>query len=186
MIASKTRLQENTVHAAITPGLSPKGGFDLGPLNRAIIGAASVAMSAICLFALTRGIMGAAPDHYGWRNWSVMIHVATVIPAVPLGGYLLLTRKGTKLHKMLGKVWLGLMVVTAIAIVFIRGGTDFSWIHIFVPMTLLGSYKAISTARARDIQAHKKHIVGMYMGALMIPGIFSFMPGRFMWALLFG
>ena len=173
--------------ATSTPsGMSPKGGFDITPLTRALIGAAAVAMSAICLYAITRGIMGAAPDHYAWRSWSVMIHVATVIPAVPLGGYLLLTRKGTKQHKLLGKIWMVLMVVTATAIIFIRGGTDFSWIHIFVPITYIGAYQAISSARASNIQKHKKHIISMYMGALMIPGIFSFLPGRFMGALLFG
>lgn len=173
--------------ATATPlGMSPKGGFDISPLYRALIGAAAIAMSAICLYAVTRAMMGAAPDHYAWRSWSIMIHVATVIPAVPLGGYLLLTRKGTKQHKMLGKIWMLLMVVTATAIIFIRGGTDFSWIHIFVPMTYMGTYQAITSARARNIQAHKKHIISIYMGALMIPGIFSFMPGRFMYALVFG
>jgi len=177
-----------TAAAAIKPvsGLSPKGGFDISPLTRVLIGAAATAMSAISLYAVMRGVMGAAPDHYAWRSWSVMIHVATVIPAVPLGGYLLLTRKGTKQHKMLGKLWLTLMVITAIAIIFIRGGTDFSWIHIFVPMTLMGAYNAIASAKARNIHAHKKHLIGMYMGALMIPGIFSFLPGRFMSALVFG
>lgn len=176
----------NTAPAAITPGMSAKGGFDIGPITRVLIGAAAVAMSAISFYAIIRGLMGASPDHYAWRSWSVMIHVATVIPAVPLGGYLLLSRKGTKRHKQLGKLWLALMVITAIAIVFIRGGTDFSWIHIFVPMTLIGAYQAITSAKARNIQKHKKHIINMYMGALMIPGIFSFMPGRFMGALLFG
>lgn len=163
-----------------------KNDFDITPVIRAIIGAAAIAMSAVCLFAIIRGIMGAAPDHYAWKSWSVMIHVATVLPAVPLGGYLLVSRKGTKMHKMLGKLWLALMVVTAIAIIFIRGGTDFSWIHIFVPITLHGAYKAVTTVRAGDIAGHKRHLIGMYMGALMIPGIFSFLPGRFMSALIAG
>ncbi|GAA4641699.1 hypothetical protein GCM10023115_01420 [Pontixanthobacter gangjinensis] len=163
-----------------------KGGFDIAPATRSAIGAAAIAMSAFCLYAIVHAIMGAAPDHYAWRSWSVMIHVSTVIPAVPLGGYLLVSRKGTKLHKMLGKLWVVLMVICAISIIFIRGGTDFSLIHIFVPITLIGSYKAIATARAGDIAGHKKHLIGMYMGALMIPGIFSFMPGRFMSALVFG
>ena len=170
--------------ATVNPAKRP--GFDITPTVRGVIAAAAILMSAICLFALTRAVMGAALDHYAWRSWSVMIHVAAVIPAVPLGGYLLVSRKGTKLHKRLGKLWLVLMVVTAISIIFIRGGTDFSWIHIFVPITLLGAYNAVTSIRAGDVQAHKKHLIGMYMGALMIPGIFSFLPGRFMGALLFG
>ncbi|MCR2834144.1 DUF2306 domain-containing protein [Parerythrobacter lacustris] len=161
-------------------------GFDIGPATRAIITAAAIAMSAACLFALMRFALGLAPAHPAMRNIAVVLHVVTVLPAVPLGAYLLLSRKGTPRHRQLGKLWVGLMVVTALAITFIRGGTDFSWIHIFVPLTLHGAWKTIVTARAGKIAEHKRHLVGMYLGALMIPGIFSFLPDRMMGTWLFG
>ena len=118
---------------------------------------------------------------------AVVIHVATVLPCVPLGAYLLLTRKGTSLHKRLGKVWVGLMVTTATAAIFIKSGGSFSFIHIFVPMTYIASYKIIATARRGDMKGHRYEVISLYLGALMIPGLFSMaIPGRLMNVWLFG
>ena len=77
---------------------------------------------------------------------------------------------------------------TALSALFIRQANDgqFSPIHLFVPMTLHGAWKAISTARRGDIAAHKKGLIGFYLGALTIPGLFAFMPGRLMATWLFG
>ncbi|NCQ64591.1 MAG: hypothetical protein GW757_11800, partial [Alphaproteobacteria bacterium] len=70
--------------------------------------------------------------------------------------------------------------------IFVRGGTDFSWIHIFVPITLLGAWNVVRTARTGDIARHRKHITQMYLGALMIPGLFAFLPDRLMGMWLLG
>jgi len=161
------------------PG-TDKGQFDISPLTRAAVSVAGSVLTLAIAIALFRWATGLAPDLSHHRNWAITIHVMTVIPAVPLGAYLLLTPKGTKLHKVLGRVWVGLMVTTAIAITFVRGGTDFSWIHIFVPYTLIGAWQVVRTARRRDFAAHRKHLVGMYLGALVIPGAFSFLPDRMM------
>lgn len=44
----------------------------------------------------------------------LIIHLMTVIPAVPLGIYVFFTPKGTLRHKMAGRVWAMLMIITAI------------------------------------------------------------------------
>lgn len=46
------------------------------------------------------------------------LHLATVIPAFVLGSYLMLNRKGTSFHKSLGKLYLLLMLITAIVSLF--------------------------------------------------------------------
>ncbi|MEO0463060.1 MAG: DUF2306 domain-containing protein [Pseudomonadota bacterium] len=167
--------------------LDAKSGFDIAPRLRVIIWAAALAMCSATLIALMRGLTGIAPSHHAVRHAAVVIHVATVLPAVPLGAYLLLTRKGSKLHKQLGKAWVGLMVVTALSAIFIKTGGSFSFIHIFVPMTLIASYKIIATARRGDMKGHRYEVISLYLGALMIPGIFSFaIPGRLMNVWLFG
>lgn len=166
----------------------PAGGFDLGPYARAAVGLVGVGFTAACAIAAVRFAAGLAPVHPNATDIAVIIHLATVLPAVPLGAWLMLAPKGTPRHKQLGKVWLALMVITALAAVFIRqiNGGQFSFIHIFVPMTLHGAWKAISTARRGDIVAHKKGLVGFYLGALTIPGLFAFMPNRLMGTWLFG
>lgn len=162
--------------------------IEVGPLLRAMVGIVGVGFTTICVLALGRVAAGLAPDHPGAHSLAVMIHLATVVPAVPLGAYLMLARKGTPRHRSLGKVWVGLMVTTALAAFFIRqlNSGAFSPIHIFVPLTIHGAWKTIATARRHDIAAHKRALVGLYLGALVIPGIFSFMPGRLMSAWLVG
>ncbi|MEL7518387.1 MAG: hypothetical protein AAFN48_05470 [Pseudomonadota bacterium] len=167
--------------------LTTKEGFNLSPRLRMIIWAAAIAMTSATVIALTRGLTGLAPAHGAARHWAIVIHVVTVLPCVPLGAYLLLTRKGTKLHKQLGKLWVGLMVTTATAAIFIKSGGSFSFIHIFVPMTYIASYKIVATARRGDMQGHRYEVISLFLGALMIPGIFSMaIPGRLMNVWLFG
>ena len=149
--------------------------------SSAVKGVVAIAGSILTLaasVALFKWATGLAPDLSHYRNLAITLHVATVLPAVPLGAYLIVSRKGDARHKLLGKIWIALMVTTAIAITFVRGGTDFSWIHIFVPYTLLGAWQVYSTAKAGKIAEHRKHITQMYLGALIIPGAFAFLPSR--------
>lgn len=161
--------------------------FDLTPRQRAIIAFAGTSMTLVVVYALLRGLMGFAPDHAATRHIPVVIHVATVLPAIPLGGFLLLAPKGTPMHKTLGKIWVALMVTTAISALFIKSIEHFNFIHIFIPLTLIASYKLVATAHRGDMKGHKKEILGLYLGALMIPGIASMaIPGRLMNVWLFG
>ncbi len=99
-----------------------------------------------------------------------------------------LTKKGGARHRMLGKTWMALMAVTALSALFIRNINDgsFSFIHLFVPWTFYVGYRAIAAARAGRIAEHRSRLVGMFLGALLIPGVFSFLPGRLMWHWLLG
>ena len=185
-----TVLTSNTPSMQILTG-SKKPGFDITPRQRALILTAAIGMSLAVAIALFRGLTGIAPDHGHTRDMAVVLHVATVIPAIPLGGYLLLARKGTASHKLLGKIWVALMVTTALTACFIRygGGFDFhvSPIHIFVPMTLWASFKLVRAARRGDMKTHKGEILSLYLGALMIPGVVSIIwPGRLMNVWLLG
>lgn len=171
-----------------TAATAPAMPFDIGPIQRAMVGFVGVGFTSLGLFAILRGLAGMAPDHGGAHHLAVIVHLATVMPAIPLGAWLMLSRKGTPRHKLFGKVWLALMVTTALAAVFIRqlNGGSFSLIHVFVPLTLHGAWQAYATARRGDIEAHKRGLVGFYLGALVIPGLFAFMPGRLMGVWLMG
>ncbi|WP_393956232.1 hypothetical protein [Methylorubrum sp. POS3] len=45
---------------------------------------------------------------------------------------------------------------------------------------------AIVHARARRIEAHRWTMIGLFVGALVITGLFTLVPGRVMHAVLFG
>lgn len=127
-------------------------------------------------------------EYFTRASLAIQIHMLVAIAAVALGAVLLARRKGTSSHKMMGRIFGVLMIVTATSAIFIRNLNQgsFSWIHIFVPITFIGLWQIISTVRRGDIKKHRRHVLNLYFGALMIPGAFAFMPGRTMWMLFFG
>lgn len=160
---------------------------DLAAAPRFIIGLGGTILSLMALAAMTRAAFGLAPDHAHLRELAIIIHLAAVLPAIPLGAYLLVARKGTARHRLLGKIWLMLMLVTACSAIFIRTGGGFSLLHLFIPLTFLIAWRSISTARRHDIAGHRKSVVIAYVSTLLVPGAIAFlMPGRLMYALLFG
>ena len=157
--------------------------FDLAPWVRIASAGASGLLVALCIYATGRWMLGYAPPTPWVRDVALTIHLITVIPAIPLGAYVILTRKGGQRHKLLGKIWLSMMLITATATIFIRNINDgqFSWIHLLTLLTLIAIPQAIITARQGKIEAHKKHLRNFFIGALLIAGITAFAPGRTMW-----
>ena len=172
---------------AFAPRLSRQK-FDLSPAMRIAAASASALLLALCLYAFARWMLGFAPATPWVRDVALATHLATVIPAIPLGAYVILSKKGGARHKLLGKIWLTLMFVTAIATIFIRNINhgNFSWIHLFTLLSFVAVPKAIITARQGKIELHKKHLRNFFVGALVIAGLTAFTPGRTMWQWAFG
>lgn len=122
---------------------------------------------------------------------AIQLHLAAAILALVLGCVMWARRKGTKSHKMIGRAFVGFMVLAAISAIFINqlnpdGPFGFSFVHIFVPVTFIGSWQVVSSARNKKFKSHQKHVRNLFFFALLIPGAFAFMPGRTMWNLFFG
>lgn len=176
-----------TAIALAAPRPAHPAAFDIGPVARTLVSLACFTMCFFIVLALGRAALGLVPDLHHYAKLPVMIHVATVLPTIPLGGYLLLAPKGTPRHRILGKVWLMLMLVTATSAIFIQTTGTFSWIHLFVPLTFHAAWKVMDTARKGDIAGHKKHLVTTYLTALTLPGVAAFLiPGRLMNVMLLG
>ena len=126
-------------------------------------------------------------EYFTEASLAIQIHMLAAIGALFLGAYVLMRRKGTTAHKYAGRIFGVLMIATASTAIFIRTSPsgNFSWIHIFVPITFIGMYQIVSSIRKGDVKRHKRHVFNMYFAALIIPGLFSFMPGRTMWMLFF-
>ncbi len=173
---------------AHTPRRLPRPAAELPPLARIAMVAGGGALGIASLHALARAALGLAPATPSAHEAAVALHLMSVLPAIPLGLYILLARKGGARHRLLGRIWMALMVSTALSALFIRhlnhGG--FSWIHIFVPVTIVAAWAAIASARAGRIAEHRNRLIGMYLGALVIPGAFAFAPGRIMAVWAFG
>lgn len=127
---------------------------------------------------------------------AVQLHFVTVVPAFFLGAWqLLASRKGSASHRLIGKIYLGLMSVTAVAAFFIPSFSSFSLgigplrlglIHLFIPLTVNGIWQTRRALRAGNIAAHKASMRGLYIGGLIIAGLLTFLPGRVMYRMFFG
>jgi uncharacterized membrane protein len=120
------------------------------------------------------------------------VHLATIIPAFVIGTYLLLNRKGTPRHRLLGKIYMLLMLATAVVTLVMpaqvgpRLFNHFGFIHLFSVMVLYSVPAAYLAARKGDIATHKGNMIGIYIGGILIAGAFAFMPGRMLHQLIFG
>lgn len=117
---------------------------------------------------------------------AVKIHLYTISPAIFIGLYLLLGKKGTRLHIGLGFLWCFLMIVSAISTFFITGYDTFHFLHFLAFFSVVGiviGWIGIYKKRKR------MHFVGMlssYAGSV-IAGYFAVMtPGRYTYQLIFG
>jgi len=124
-------------------------------------------------------------------NAAIILHLITAISSALLGPVILLRRKGDAKHRLLGRFWGALMVVTAVSSAFIYSpgagiaGTGFSFIHIFTLWTLINVPLAVWAARTKRIRMHRGMMTGLYVG-LLIAGGFTFIPGRLLGQLVFG
>jgi uncharacterized membrane protein len=118
-------------------------------------------------------------------------HLATIVPAFLIGTILLFMKKGTPLHKLLGRIYMPLMLVTAIITLFMpafvgpRFAGHFGFIHLFALLVLYSVPTAYINARKGDIAKHRSAMIGLYVGGILIAGSFAFMPGRMLNQLLF-
>lgn len=127
-------------------------------------------------------------DAFEGAGLAVYVHLVAALLALSLGIIMWLRPKGTASHKLIGRSFIGIMLVTAISSFWIReiNRGSLSWIHIFIPITFFASWEAIHYIRKGNIKRHKRAVKGMFFGALLIPGLFTFVPGRRMWDLFFG
>ena len=115
-------------------------------------------------------------------------------PSPPLGGLVLgpsprARRKGTGSHRALGWAWVALMGSTTIASGFIR---DFHLpniagitpIHAFTLLVAIKLPRGIWHIRRGNVVAHQQAMRGLFIGACVLAGLFTLLPGRFLGRLL--
>jgi len=124
---------------------------------------------------------------------AVQVHVATVVPAFLIGTFqIFVSRKGAPVHRALGYLYLVLMSITAITTLFVHQLMPHSpfWglspIHLLVPLTLFSVIGALRGAWTHNIAMHKRSMIGLYVGGMLIAGTLTFLPGRIMHAVAFG
>ena len=114
----------------------------------------------------------------------IALHALAACAALALGAVILALRKGTRAHKMAGRVWVAVMLVVAGSSFWIRSDGTFSWIHALSVWTLIALACAIYFVRHGNPRSHKYFMVGVYAG-LIGAGVGALAPGRLAHLLLF-
>jgi len=114
----------------------------------------------------------------------ILIHLSAAISALLLGIVMLVRRKGTLSHKFWGRIWAGLMLTVAISSLWIPSFLHFTWIHLFTLLTLVSLPLGIYRIRQGDVRGHAGAMKGLFIGGLVIAGIFTLVPGRILGDLL--
>ena len=119
----------------------------------------------------------------------IQVHAFAAMGAFALGVVQLAAPKGTLPHRTIGWVWVALMAVIALSSFFIHGIKlvgPFSPIHLLSIFTLIMLPLAVLRARRHDVKKHRGAMIGIFVGALVIAGAFTFIPGRIMYAVAVG
>jgi uncharacterized membrane protein len=120
---------------------------------------------------------------------AIQIHAFAAMAAFALGIIQLSAPKGTLPHRTLGWLWVALMLVVCITAFFIhaiRLWGPWSPIHLLAIFTLIMLPFGVLAAHRHAVERHRRAMIGLFSGALVIAGLFTFAPGRIMHAVLFG
>jgi uncharacterized membrane protein len=119
----------------------------------------------------------------------IPLHAFAAMAAFVLGIVQFAAPKGTLPHRTLGWIWVGLMAAVAVSSLWIhqiRLFGPWSPIHLLSIFTLVMLPLGVWRAHRHDVSAHRWTMIGIFTGALVIAGLFTFVPGRIMHTVLFG
>ncbi|AHY50364.1 DUF2306 domain-containing protein [Bradyrhizobium japonicum] len=120
---------------------------------------------------------------------AIPLHAFAAMAAFVLGLVQFAAPKGTLPHRTIGWIWVGLMAVVAASSFWIhqiRLVGPFSPIHLLSIFTLVMLPLAVWRARTHRVADHRRVMIMTFVGALVIAGLFTLMPGRIMHRVIFG
>ena len=120
---------------------------------------------------------------------AIPVHAFAAMAAFALGLVQFAAPKGTLPHRTIGWIWVGLMAIVAASSLWIheiRLFGPWSPIHLLSIFTLIMLPIAVWRARRHRVADHRRIMTMTFVGALVIAGLFTLLPGRIMHAVVFG
>jgi len=120
---------------------------------------------------------------------AIPVHAFAAMTAFMLGVVQLAAPKGTLPHRTLGWIWVCLMLAVAISSFWIheiRLVGPWSPIHLLSIFVLITVPLAVWKAHRHQVTDHRRIMISIFSGALVIAGLFTLLPGRIMHAVVFG
>lgn len=124
---------------------------------------------------------------------AIWMHLGAAVFAAALGGLILWRRKGDRLHRWTGRLWVALIAAASISSFWITEIIPgwFSPIHLLSIYTLVNLVISIVAIRnrhrwRRGLAIHRTTMVQIYAAGILIAGGFTFLPVRLLGRLTFG
>ena len=125
----------------------------------------------------------------------IAVHMTAALGAIAIGPVALWARNASaprpQLHRAAGYAWVTLMLLTATSAIFIRdyrlpniGG--FTPVHLLIPVVYGTLFRAFRFLAEGNINGHRRAMLRLYIGACVVAGAFTLMPGRYLGNLVFG
>jgi uncharacterized membrane protein len=119
---------------------------------------------------------------------AIPLHAFAALAALALGIVQFAAPKGTLPHRTIGWIWVALMATVAASSFWIhqlRLFGPWSPIHLLSIMVLVLLPIAVVSAHRHDVRRHRRIMIGIFGGGLVVAGLFTFVPGRIMHAVIF-
>ena len=120
---------------------------------------------------------------------AIPLHAFAAMGAFVLGLVQFAAPKGTLPHRTIGFIWVGLMLVVAGSsfwINYLRWVGPWGPIHLLSLFALVMVPLAVWKAHTHQVAAHRRIMISLFAGALLIAGLLAMLPGRFMHKVIFG
>jgi uncharacterized membrane protein len=120
---------------------------------------------------------------------AIPVHAFAAMAAFALGLVQFAAPKGTLPHRTIGWIWIALMAAVAVSSFWIhqiRLLGPWSPIHLLSIFTLTMLPLAAWKAHTHQVRAHRRIMIFTFLGALVIAGLFTLVPGRIMHGVVFG
>ena len=111
----------------------------------------------------------------------IWFHLTTALLAIGLGLVSLLLTKGTPLHRLMGWLWIALMLCATLSSFLIHEvhpPDGWSWLHGLTIWTMVSMTWSIVAIRKGNMRRHANFMKGTIIGAIAA-GTAALAPGRF-------
>jgi uncharacterized membrane protein len=120
---------------------------------------------------------------------AIRLHAFAAMTAFALGIVQLSAPKGTLPHRTIGWIWVTLMAIVSASSFWIHGlrlWGPWSPIHLISIFTLVMLPLAVWSAHRHAVERHRRAMISIFFGALVIAGVFTLVPGRIMHKVVLG
>ena len=120
---------------------------------------------------------------------AIPVHAFAAMATFGLGVVQLAAPKGTLPHRTIGWIWVVLMLAVAISSFWIhqiRLVGPWSPIHLLSIFVLITVPLGVWRAHRHRVGDHRRIMILVFSGGLVIAGLFTLLPGRIMHAVVFG